>query len=1093
MRRELDAGRGFHGELRNRTRDGRDYWLAIEIEPLFATDGTLSGFMAIESDITQSKAAVEALRRERERLANVLDGTNAGTAEWNVRSGALKMDARWAQMLGATEADVGATLESWWALCHPGDLGSARLALQRHVAGELPYFEHEMRMRHRDGRWLWIQARARVSSRGSDGRPEWLSGTLLDVTDRRQAAHRWQARAELSGDWFWQTDEQHRFLDVVGNESMRSGLGALAVTGLRRDEVDRLAPSEAGRLAFHAALDQHVAFKGVCCQAAPDGDPPRHVEIDGRPRFDDDGRFLGFEGVGRDVTERLEVTENLRDSLALIDALFEGIPVPVVMKDTKFRYVRMNKAYGDLFGLRAADVLGKTARDLIDAAAADRHDAEDQALLDVPGTCTYEVQQQLAGRRSVDALISKSTLLDADGRVLGLVGTMVDITQQKAAQRALAEAKEAAEAASRAKSAFLATMSHEIRTPMNGVLGMAELLAHSRLDDEQAQTVRTVRESAMALLRLIDDILDFSKIEAGRLELEHEPVALAALAEGVCEALEPVAADRKVALHLFIAPGTPERVLADDVRLRQLLNNLVGNAIKFSAGQPARAGRVQVRLQPDGSGLRIDVVDNGIGMDEATIARLFTPFTQAEVSTTRRFGGTGLGLAICRRLVELMDGHIGVMSRPGEGSTFSAWLPLQVATGQPAPAPDRTELAGLECIIVTDPDLPVADLRVWLEHAGARVQQVAALATALQCAAGQRAPQVLIQAELPDRRATLPEVAGLDLRYLLVGRGRRGPARVVAPNAVALDLSRRAPFLRAVAMVAGRASPEALPVRARDLLGDARVPPPTVAQAFERGQLILVAEDDSTNRAVILRQLALLGHAAEVAHDGAAALRMWRSGRHVLLLSDLHMPKMDGYALAEAIRAEEAARGIDRMPILALTANAMKGEAVRARAAGMDDYLTKPVPVRLLLAALNQWLPAPRRPVAGAAADAIDATGAPEPVAVDLTVLYGLVGDDAHTVHEILVAFLASAREQAEALRLAYLAGDRRHAGAIAHKLKSAARSVGAMALGAMCAAMEQQRPAGDAEAIGVDLLQFDRTFAAVVGQIETQLGVTAP
>ena len=262
-----------------------------------------------------------------------------------------------------------------------------------------------------------------------------------------------------------------------------------------------------------------------------------------------------------------------------------------------------------------------------------------------------------------------------------------------AANAQLKEAKEAAEAANRAKSAFLATMSHEIRTPMNGVVGMAEVLAHDQLTPSQIDSVRTIRDSAVSLLGLIDGILDFSKIEAGGIELERLPVDVEESLESVCDALAPLASAKKIDLQLFVSPALDARVWGDPTRLRQVLYNLVGNAIKFSSGT-GRRGRVCLRAEPvesDVEGglpmLRLQVSDNGIGMTQDTVSRLFIPFTQAERSTTRRFGGTGLGLVICERLVELMQGDLAVDSQIGAGSTFTVRLPLQFAeetVGNPA-------------------------------------------------------------------------------------------------------------------------------------------------------------------------------------------------------------------------------------------------------------------------------------------------------------------------------------------------------------------------------------------------------------------------
>jgi PAS domain S-box-containing protein len=1140
MLQDLADGKAHHTRLHSLTRPGRRYWADIEIQPLHNSANELTGFMQIEHDVTASTEAAQALAEERVRLDTLLITTNAGVLEWDLKTDEVVLNERCAEIVGHTAAELSPlTIDRWMTFAHPDDGHAVAEGLQAHLRGDTPWFVSEVRLKHKAGHWVWVLARARVATRNSMGMPTRMVGAHVDITEQKQALQRWRARAEMSGDWFWQTDTEHRFSQAVdGSEYHTQGL-AKALLGKRRDEHEAFDPPDGGWAAFHAKLDRHEPFQGLIYRSRADAAGERWLEVDGRPRYSESGAFEGYEGVGRDITARRKATLELQASLSLVDTLFEAIPLPVVLKDTQCRYVRVNKAWCSLIGATPEQIVGKTTASLMDDAAAKRHTESDALVLSEGGQSSYEVQQRLPDGRILDLMSNKAALTNAEGKIMGLVATVVDVTDQRAAVRATVEAKEAADAANAAKSAFLATMSHEIRTPMNGVLGMAELLAHSSLDGEQAQLVHTVRESAMALLRIIDDILDFSKVEAGRMELEHLPLDVTPLVEGVCSALAPVARARGVLLSVHLDAEVTERVVGDAGRLRQVLNNLVGNAIKFSgcvdgaddaeAGSaPSRGrgpgpGRVAVRVSMQTSAtdaqryLRFAVLDNGIGMDEATQSKVFSPFTQAEVSTRRRFGGTGLGLAISRRLVELMGGQISLSSTPGQGSTFSVLLPLQATAEQPTVS--ALDLGGVRCCLMTEDGLPVADLLGWLEQAGAEVSlsdTVPAAPAAVVAAVGTPAaavgtprtpdthsePLVVIRAERDsdadaEFSAGNPE-ATADLRHLLIRHGRRSAARVVSPTAARLDLLCKGPFLRAVAMLAGRASPEldfSLAADADVLLGDsgeARVAPPSIEQARERGQLILVAEDDPINRAVILRQLALLGHAADMADDGAQALRMWRSGAYALLLSDLHMPQLDGYALAEAIRGAEQASAQPRharLPILALTANALKGEAVRARAAGMDDYLTKPVPLKLLQAALNQWLPAPNsnfRHAAGVQSLAGSVEAPPKvsstPVSstppspetmpehhaldrkglavLDLQQLRDLVGDDDSTVRELLQEFACSAQTHTDELRGALTHGHFADAAAVAHKLKSAARSVGALSLAQVCEDIESRSPA---------------------------------
>ena len=658
----------------------------------------------------------------------------------------------------------------------------------------------------------------------------------------------------------------------------------------------------------------------------------------------------------------------------------------------------------------------------------------------------------------------------------------------------LVGARVEAERLARVKSEFLANMSHEIRTPMNGVVGMVDVLRRSRLSEHQADLVKTIQDSGSMLLSLIDDILDFSKIEADRLEIGEVQASIGDVAEGLCTSLLPLATSKGVDLTVFVDPEIPERVFTDDIRLRQMLYNLVGNAIKFSGGSSERKGRASLRAQlAQATPLRVafQIIDNGIGIAPETLRTLFTPFTQAEGTTTRRFGGTGLGLAICKRLADLMHGQITVESRVGEGSTFTLELPFELPAEQPAADPPI--LGGVSCIVVKNSHFAADDLRAYLETGGANVVCAADLNAAAQAIQTLHTPVVLIQDAIQERTTPAPLPANVvtlpNLRRLFITRGQRQWARQADPETLTLDgnVLRRQALLHAVAVLADRASPQLLDNAGSSRPPDAQPAPPSIAEARAQGRLILVAEDDAINQKVIHAQLGLLGYAAEVASNGIEALGLWRAGKYPLMLTDLHMPEMDGYTLAQTIRAEEGSS--HHMPILALTANALRGEADRAMAVGMDEYLTKPVSLGRLEQALQRWLPGKDAPPLAAAPQAQPAspqTGA----ALDVSVLKALVGDDEEIVRAFLSDYRASARHQAVELHAACVSDDVRQVAAIAHKLKSSSRSVGALVLGELCASLESAGKVGDLQVIAKDRLRFETAWAEVDACIDTVLSV---
>ncbi|HET6718817.1 MAG TPA: PAS domain S-box protein, partial [Rhodocyclaceae bacterium] len=591
-----------------------------------------------------------------------------------------------------------------------------------------------------------------------------------------------------------------------------------------------------------------------------------------QPIFDQGGKIERYVAIEQDVTERKRSEDALRDKEEELRSVVDNLVDGVISIDTKGIVCSYNGSAERIFGYRADEVVGRNINMLMPEPHHTAHDSYLEKHVRTGEKKIIGIGREVEGRRK-DGTLFPVDLAVSSYSIKGerfFTGILRDITERKRVTEALQSAMHGAEESSRAKSAFLAAMSHELRTPMNGVVGMIDVLCQTELDADQREMMGTARESAFSLLGVIDDVLDFSKIEAGKLELERVPVSLAKVVEGVCETLLPIAHKKQVELIVFCDPRLPGWVLADPVRLRQVLFNLAGNAVKFSGSEAGRTGRVFIRADllaatDERVKVSLQIADNGIGMDEAAVTRLFQPFTQAESSTTRRFGGTGLGLSICSRLVELMDGTIGVQSAPGEGSVFRVELDLPQVSGR-AVQSLPFKLDDLEVVLLAGDTEMREILDRYLGDAGIHVLAARSADEAVRhadAAVADRSPLVIViddaggepaLATLGDRLAG--RAAKGIVRYVVVQRGRRRKARGNDDSSVTLDANamRRMSFLRAVAIAAGRASPEQDTAPAE--LTMAVAAPVSVAEAERAGRLILIAEDNKTNQKVILRQLA---------------------------------------------------------------------------------------------------------------------------------------------------------------------------------------------------------------------------------------------
>ena len=776
------------------------------------------------------------------------------------------------------------------------------------------------------------------------------------------------------------------------------------------------------------------------------------------------------------VIENVTLTRGLADQVAARTAELEGLGAIVTSSSDAIigstpdgKIVSWNPGAERIFGYQAEETIGKDKGFMVPEEAREANDSAHALVWDGGESHSFETERTRSDGEIVQVAMTISPIW-SDGGVRGLATIAQDISKRSAAEAQLRSAQEAALEATRLKSEFLATMSHEIRTPMNGVIGLTGLLLDTTLDSTQRQYAQGVKSAGESLLLLINDILDFSKLEAGRINLEMESFDPRSLIDEVAGLLAEGARRKNLELIAYCLPDVPELLIGDAGRIRQILLNLLSNAVKFTA-----AGEIAIRVHrvedktalADGQFvIRFEVQDTGIGVEESDHERLFESFAQADASTTRRFGGTGLGLAISRRLTEAMGGNIGVVSTPGAGSTF--WFTLPLSGTQAAPAPAASLLDELRVLVVDDNAtnrlVLQSQLGSWRMSTEAVEDGDAALKRLLAAAKSGKPFDIAVL------DMCMPVVNGIDLAEAISKHPELSGTRLILLTSIGqIDRDR----LAAAGVSEWLTKPvrsSALYDRLMHLMSDSEAAPVLEPIHSRTVQLqepdsdqtpsprILVVEDNAVNQLVAESMLLKLGYRVDLVGDGAEAVKATSHETYAAVLMDCHMPVMDGFEATRAIRSRDTAH----LPIIAMTAGALSEDRERCRAAGMDDYLAKPVDLKLLQTTLLRWVHTPGVPAPAVAAvstaPSVAEVRAAEPREVvdpaRLEMLRGLGPADGWGVlPAATAAFLGGVPADIAAIRVAVERGIGLHDAA--HKLKGAAANIGADGVAALCGELE--------------------------------------
>lgn len=697
-------------------------------------------------------------------------------------------------------------------------------------------------------------------------------------------------------------------------------------------------------------------------------DVEHFLELTKYPVLDSNGDIIGIAGISSDITEKYNYEKTIKTQQLQLNAVVDNIPFPIWLKDTNGNYLLINKAYENFLKLSREEVIGSCIQDVAtkcqssyDMELVREFAYEDQRVIDEKISIHTAKQTKLFGK-DYYVEITKCPILDSNGEIFGIAGISIDMTAHKLYEDELMEARTLAEQANKTKSEFLANMSHEIRTPMNGILGFIQLLSETPLNVEQKDFVNETKKSSEILLKLLNDVLDLSKIEAGKMTMESLSFNIRYVVEDVATLASSNAAQKNVEINALCHSNVPDKVIGDPSRLKQVLNNFVNNAIKFThEGEIIIA--VQLLSKKNGMAkLLFEVKDTGIGISEENQAKIFEAFTQADSSTTRKYGGTGLGLTISKNIIEMMKGEVFIQSKENEGSTFSFTAEFEIDNSKDEQKSTYKNLNGLKILIVDDNKTNLNVLGHYLKEFKIKTYPAFSAKEALAILNDENSCFDMILTDY-----CMPEINGIEFaqevfkieKYksipivLLTSRAQRGDYRLVKENNLRGYLPkpiRKNDLVECISMLSsgGQSFAEEKAVITRHTIKEKHI---------SEDVKILLVEDSPLNQKLFIKMLNKSGYSCDVASNGLEAVNALEQKKYDMVFMDCQMPVMDGYQATAKIRETEEANNKPHIPIIALTANAMHGAANECSAAGMDDYLTKPMTLEQVIEKIKKYSP----------------------------------------------------------------------------------------------------------------------------------------